>query len=432
MSGIKTFISRGSASLQLRTLARVVTLLVALAVLTTAGVLCQAQSNFTVIHNFTGAADGSQPVSTPTLDRAGNLYGTTHAGGTNGCINSGPGCGTVYRLTHGNGSWTFHPLYSFTGGSDGGNPVAGVTIGPDGTLFGVTGMVDVNLGTLFRLQPPRNACRTALCPWTDTILHYFGGGSDGANPTGNVVFDSQGNLYGTTTAGGTYQHGMVYKATRSGSTWNLNPLYSFGASGNDGSDPLSGLVLDGAGNIYGTTYAGGLYGYGTVFELSPSQEGWIETILYSFTGESDGIYPAAGLVFDPAGNLYGATSEGRPGEAATIFELSPQGGGWNFATIYTLPGFGPQSTLAIDSAGNLYGTVPYGGSSDWGNVFELSPAGGGWIYIDLYDFTGGNDGSNPLGGVVVTSSGGYLYGTTAGGGTNGDGVIYQINLGARR
>ncbi len=289
-------------------------------------------------------------------------------------------------------------------------------------------------GTLFNLKPPAHVvCATALCPWTEIILHSFAGDdTDGSYPFGSVVFDSQGNLYGTTYGGGTYDAGAVYKATRSGGTWNVSVIYSFGIY-NDGYEPISELVLDSAGNLYGTTYQGGAYGWGTVFELSPSEGGWTETVLHSFAGcESDGCYPIAGLAFDRAGNLYGATWGLQNDVPGTIFELLPQGGGWNFTTIYTLAGgLGPRHTLAIDTAGNLYGTSENGGTYGFGNTFELSLTnGGGWTYTDLHDFTGGNDGDCPVGGVAATGPGGYLYGTTAYGGAGRDGVIYQINLGA--
>jgi uncharacterized repeat protein (TIGR03803 family) len=280
---------------------------------------------------------------------------------------------------------------------------------------------------LFNVKPPAHACAATICPWTDITLHSFGFGSDGASPIGNVVFDSQGNLYGTTYSGGTYGSGTVYKATLSGGTWTVSVIYSFPAYPNDGADPFSAVVLDSAGNLYGTTEFGGSgdcsIGCGTVFELSPSQGGWTETILHSFADEGDGCYPGP-LVFGQAGNLYGVTTI-----CATVFELSPQqGGGWNFTTIYTLTG-GRAVSLAIDAAGNLYSANLYGGYG-YGNVFELSPSGGGWMYTDLYDFTGGNDGLYPEG-VAVTSPGGYLYGNTVEGGADGDGVDYQINLGAR-
>ena len=404
-----------------------------LGLLATAAVLGQAQSNFTVIHTFTGP-DGSGPYAGPTLDRAGNLYGTTSAGGA--------GSGLVYRLAHANSAWVLHPLYKLTSVNEGANPYAGVTIGPDNTLFGTAYTQGAGgFGTLFHLTPPPNAvCRAALCPWTDTVLHPFAGGaSDGSTPYGNVLFDSHGNLYGTTQYGGASNAGTVYKATRAGGTWNVSVIYTFKFDGVDGHYPMSGLVMDSAGNLYGTTQNGGPVNFGTVFKLSPSGEGWTETVLHSFGSSqgciNDGGYPVGGLVFDRAGNLYGATHGFGYTGCGTIFELSPQESGWNFTTLYTFPengasANGPKSALAIDSAGNLYGTTPTGGLYGHGNVCELSPTGGGWTYSDLYDFTGGNDGDAPVGGVAVTGPGGHLYGTTMNGGANSAGVIYQIDLGA--
>ena len=426
MSRIKIFVSRDWAPIRLGTLTRALPLLLVLGVLITAGALSQAQSNFTIIHTFTTPDGGAYPYSSLTLDRHGNLYGTTLRGGT-------AGYGNVYELAHVNGSWILHPLYSFTseGVYDG---CEGVTFGPDGTLFGATSVgVAGDFGTLFNLKPPAHiVCAGALCPWDWTTLHSFVGGSDGRYPFGTVVFDSQGNLYGTTAFGGTYNAGTVYKGVRSGGTWNVSVLYSFGADGNNSLTPWAGVVLDSAGNIYGTTLWGGAYRYGTVFKLSPSGGGWTETVLYSFMGSGDGCLPRAALVFDRAGDLYGTTSGDGCG-SGTAFELSPQVGGWNFTTLHAFPVNGPVSTLTIDAAGNLYGTNPGIGlhGYDYGNVFELSPSsGGGWTYIDLYDFTGGNDGKDPEGGVAVTGPGGYLYGATRYGGPNGDGLIYQINLGA--
>ena len=357
------------------------------------------------------------------MDRHGNLYGTTVYGGT-------AGYGNIYELAHVNGSWILYPLYSFTHqGDDGCYPRAGLTIGPDGTLFGATeGGGKSDAGTLFNLKPPAHVeCAAALCPRTETILHSFAEEHDGSNPEGNVVFDSQGNLYGTTYFGGRYYSGTVYKATRSGGTWNVSAIYKFGTG--HGEFPQAGVVPDSAGNLYGTTSEGGPYGNGTAFELSPSEGGWIENDLHYFGGD-DGCFVSAGLVFDRAGNLYGGTW-GRGSSCGTIFELSPQGGDWNFTTLYTFPGgAGPASTLAIDAAGNLYGGGGVG-TYGQGNVFELSPSAGGWTYTDLYDFTGGNDGSGPSSSVAVTGPGGYLYGTTLYGGSDGYGVIYQIDLGAR-
>ena len=421
MSRIKTFFSL-SLHIPFETLSGSLRVLIVLAMLTT---MSHAQSNFTVLHTFTGP-DGRWPDSALTLDRYGNLYGTASEGGIS-CAQLAA-CGTVYELRHVNGSWIFNLLHKFTA-SEGYGPW-GVTIGSNGTLYGATRALGSNDdGTLFNVTPPANFCRAISCPWNDTTLYSFQGGSDSSRPYGNVVFDSQGNLYGTSLEGGYEYGGTVYQATLSGGNWNETVLHTFQTSGGDGYAPYGAVVLDSAGNLYGTTASGGAYGYGTVYELSPSQGGWVETILHSFTGRNgEGCFPTAAVVFDQAGNLYGTTNS-----CGIVFELSPQsGGGWNFTTIYTFSdyGNGPRSGLAIDSAGNLYGTLPDGGIYAGGNVFELSPSnGGGWTYTDLYDFTGGNDGGSPAGGVFVTGPGGYLYGTTYYGGADDDGIIYEINLG---
>jgi uncharacterized repeat protein (TIGR03803 family) len=413
-------------------------LLLVLALLTTAGVLSQAQNNFTVLHSFTGP-DGARPASAPALDGYGNLYGTTVYGGGYG---GGFGYGVVYELANVHGSWIPHQLHYFMG-SDGAYPYPGVTIGPDGTLFGTTYSGGENdAGVLFNVKPPAHACAATICPWTDITLHSFSYlGSDGAAPLSNIVFDPEGNLYGTTQYGGLYGVGTVYKATLSGGTWNESVLYSFGGYEGDGAYPVGRVVLDSAGNIYGITTNGGSYGYGTVFELSPSEGGWTETLLYSFEW-GYGCGPSAGLVFDGMGNLYGGTAAGPVGQCATIFELSPQQGGWNFRTIYMfINGSGGTSepdSLAIDAAGNLYVTSIFSGLYGDGSVFELSPTSYGWVYTDLYDFTGGNDGLYPVG-VAVTGPSGYLYGTTEAGGNysgpcallGGCGVVIEVDASGR-
>jgi uncharacterized repeat protein (TIGR03803 family) len=417
MLGIRTSVSRRSAPIQLEAVTRSLALLVVLAALTTAGALSSAQT-FTVLHTFTGGADGAYPGTYLTLDSHGNLYGTAAFGGMSGgqCYQ---GCGTVYEQTQVNGSWSFNLLYSFTDRSDGVGPSYGVTLGPNGTLFGTAS------DTLFNLHPPAHTCGNLFCPWNETTL-----GSAGLGAVGSVVFDSQGNLYGTTQDGGAYFKGTVYKAARSGATWSVSVIYSFGAPG-DGEWPIAGVVVDSAGKLYGTTPSGGTYNQGTVFELSPSGGSWTETILHSFTGGSDGCNPwNAGLVFDRNGNLYGGAIGDNCGATGTIFELSPEGGGWNFPTIYTGPR--PPFTMAIDSAGNLYGISGNDGTcSGLGCVFELSPSASGWRYTNLYNFTDGNDGRYP-GGVTVTGPGEYLYGTAYEGGTYDVGTIYQISLEDRR
>ncbi len=237
----------------------------------------QAQT-FNVIHTFTGGQDGAYPEAGVTLDNAGNLYGTASGGGLHHD-------GTVYQLKHTGSAWTFNPLYNFNG-DDGASPQARVIFGPNGTLYGTTtygGTRDD--GTVFNLRPSPRACTAVLCPWTETVLYGFMPGVDGTVPYGDLVFDQAGNLYGTTEDGGLYAQGTVYELTPSGSTWTESVLYNFSGSygsGNDGANPASGVIFDNAGNLYGTTSGGGLFGFGTIFQLTPSGPGWKENILYNF------------------------------------------------------------------------------------------------------------------------------------------------------
>ena len=282
---------------------------------------------------------------------------------------------------------------------------------------------------MFKLAPALSACKTALCPWTETVLYRFTGGKDGANPPyGDLVFDQAGNAYGTTFNGGSYSVGNVYELTPSNGGWEQSVLYAFNNSGNDGIRPFSGVVFDKVGNLYGTTSAwGGGNRYGTVFQLTPSGSGWTESILYAFQGLNDGQAPEGGVIFDPSGNIYGTTSGGPGG--GTVFELTPSGGGWTFSLIHTFAaGIGPLSSLARDAAGNLYGTAFTSGAKGYGSVFKLTYSGGIWTYTTLHDFTGGTDGGNPIGNVIVDASG-NVYGTASSvsmGGPYGPGVVFEI------
>ncbi len=378
----------------------------------------------TVQHTFTGQGDGGEPVSGLTFDRAGNLYGTTSFGGA--------GYGTVFKLSRSGSAWILTTLYAFRGGSDGATPQAGVIFGPDGALYGTTTYGGAGLGTVFRLRPPASVCRSAQCPWSETVLYRFAGGNDGAHPGyGDLAFDSAGNIYGTTAAGGMgcgpYGGcGVVFKLTQSGGVWSESVLFAF-ENGN-GQTPYSGVIVDSAGNLYGTLVYGGTAGRGVVYELSQSGSGWTETTLYNFA-----VYPAAGnpyggLVFDQHGNLYGTTFTGGGGGGA-VYELQPSGGSWTYNTIYSLPGFqGPFDSPTLDASGNLYATST-GGGTGLGNVFELSPGVGGWTYTDLYDFQDASQGAYPEGAVVVDDSG-NVYGTTLDGGEEhcdgGCGVVWEI------
>jgi uncharacterized repeat protein (TIGR03803 family) len=369
---------------------------------------------FNVLHSFTGGADGGTPTAGLTMDKAGNLYGVTGL----------YAAGTVFKLTYKGSGWVFTPLYSFQGGNDGANPEARVTVGPDGNLYGTTaGGGGSGWGTVFKLQPSPTACKTALCPWTETVLYRFSGGSDGGYPLAELVFDHAGNLYGTATYGGDQNCydgcGVVYKLTPSGGGWTESVLYSF-TGGTDGSNPEAGLIFDPAGNLYGTASGGGSNGNGTVYQLTPSGSGWTEKTIYSFTGGSDGGTPQASPVLDPAGNLYGTST-------AAVYELSPSGGGWTFSVLYNLTG--PTGALFLDASGNLYGGDPKGGYYKGGSIFKLAPSNGSWTPTLLYQFTGYGDGDDPIG--VVRDAKGNLYGTTGGGGTyyggvHGNGVVWEI------
>ena len=381
----------------------------------------QAQT-YSVIHYFQGS-DGESPAAGVTIDQAGHLYGTTY-----GLF------GTVFGMRTVDSYWVFSPLLSMpSGGAKGLRPQARVIKGPDGNLYGTTyeGGGSCSCGVVFKLQPPPTAPLSALTPWTETILHEFGG-SDGSFPGyGDLVFDKAGNIYGTTEQGGAYGQGAVYELSPSNGGWTESVIYSFSGF-SDGGAPYSGVIFDSAGNLYGTTSGGGQYSKGTVFELTPSNDGWIETVLHSFQ-PSEGTFPVGGLIFDPSGNLIGTTeSGGLGGYDGSVFELSPSNGGWTFSVLHLFDfskgeGVDPLAGMTIGSDGNLYGTTLGGGYYDDGTIFRLVYSGGYWTYQTLYSFE--NDGNSPFGGVTFDSQG-NMYGTAIAGGqgacNGGCGVVWEI------
>lgn len=345
----------------------------------------------TVLHTFTSSPDGNYAVAGPAMDAAGNVYGTTLLGGTNGL-------GLVFKVAHKNSGWVFTPLYSFQGRNDGSYPYGGVAVGPDGNLYGTASEGGQNgKGTVYKLSPPASFnCRTLFCPWTETPIHQFTG----------------------------------FRLTPSANGWIDSVLYTFAGSP-DGASPFSTLTFDNSGNLYGTTVGGGT-GWGTVYQLTPSASGWTEKLLYTFQGANDGGVPYAGVVLDPEGNLYGDTNRIGAGGGGTIFELTPSNGNWTFSVLYSpvlFSVFGPAGTLARASNGTLYGTIFTGSGSGCsgygcGNAFQLSPSNGGWTYTSLWVFTGGADGSNPQGQLILDSAG-NIYGTTAGD-EGGYGSVYEL------
>lgn len=392
-----------------------------------------AQSQtFQLVHRFTNV-DGAYPLAGLTIDAQGRLYGTTSQGGAYGY-------GMVFRLTHAGSGWVENVLYSFRYGTDGGLPGSRVIFGPDGTLYGTAAYggdpncnPPTSCGVVFNLQPPTTACKTPLCPWRETVIHSFEGtlgGYDGELPMGDLAFDSAGNLYGTTEYGGQYDKGMVYKLTKVNGTWTESNLFSFT---NMVSYPSAGVTIDANGNLYGTvTYANGYYG--AIYQLTPSGSGSTMQVLHYFQ-LSDGAYPYAGLIFDAAGNLYGATIHYGVNHGGTAFELSPANGSWTFSVLYNFAGMdyyrtGPQANLVFDQSGNLYGTTAGDGSFLLGSVFKLTPGAGGWTYTSLYDFNDQYTAEYPVSNVVFDSAG-NLYGTTSQGGGHGYcnlgcGVVWEI------
>ncbi|MGC2111634.1 MAG: choice-of-anchor tandem repeat GloVer-containing protein [Candidatus Korobacteraceae bacterium] len=384
----------------------------------------------TVLHTFTGNGDGGVPFAGLTIDQAGNFYGTTSIGGA--------GYGTVFKLTHLGSSWILSTLYAFQGGNDGGYPYARVVFGRDGALYGTTSGYGNNAGygTVFRLTPPSHPCRSINCPWTETVLYPFAGGADGADPGyGDLAFDAAGNIYGTTMFGGgeggncsPYDNcGVVFKLSRSGESWTESVLYSFSQVGNAGDVPEAGVILDSAGNLYGTTLLGGTEGQGVVFQLTQSGSGWTLTVLHSFGAINDGAQPFGGLVIDQQGNLYGTTIFGTTTQnGGTIYELQPAGGSWSYSIVNLIPGsdftIGPEDVFTVDAAGNLYATN-YSSSRGAGSVFKLTHSGGSWTYTGLHDFTG-HDGAYPSGSVVLDAHG-NIYGTTSNF-EDGYGEIWEI------
>ncbi len=392
---------------------------------------------YNVIYNFTGGTDGAFPQAGVMVDQGGNLYGTASYGGYTGGQCTSRGCGTVYRLKHLNSAWVLNPLYAFLGqNNDGAIPYARVVFGPDGSLYGTTafgGPPDEDCegrgcGTVFNLKPPPTACKTSLCPWTEAVLFYFSNELNlGADPYyGDLIFDAAGNIYGSAseTVPG---WGGVFELSLLNGNWTESRFYEFPQNRDQGALPWAGTIFDSAGNLYGTAYTGGPHNSGVVYELMPSGSGWAQQILYAFEDGSDGADPVGGLIFDQSGNLYGTTRTGGTDGGGTVYQLSPSSNGWTLTTLYSFSGsLGSFAILTMDASGNLYGTTYGDGAYGYGNVFKLTNSNGSWSYTSLHDFTGGSDGGQPLGQVTFDASG-NLYGTASAGGANGDGVVWEIN-----
>ena len=326
----------------------------------------------TVLHSFAGAPDGQYAYGGVTLDSAGNLYGTTVSGGTGSC---GGGCGVVFQLTNSAGGWTESVIYNFQGGTDGAGAGGPVVFDSAGNLYGTTPDGGAHaLGTVYQLKPGQNG------QWTEKVIHSFTGGNDGGiGSLGPLLIDSAGSIYGVTEVGGANAAGTVYKVTpTSNGGWKGTTLYTFKGQPDAGS-PYGGLILDKSGNLYGTTYYGGANGVGAVYELHKVARSWQEKVLYSFQTGGDANSSTTTLALDAAGNLYGTASAGggQSCNCGGIFKLTRLGSSWSESVVHGFAGNPdgafPYYGLLSDAAGNLYGTTVQGGVSNQGAIFRFMP-----------------------------------------------------------
>jgi uncharacterized repeat protein (TIGR03803 family) len=400
------------------------------------------------LYNFGGAPDGASPEGDLLVDPSGTVYGMTSKGGVTGGACGASGCGVVFKVTA-SGQETV--LYSFTGGADGATPHAGLLFDKLGFLYGTTfaGGTGGN-GVVFKLD---NSGK-------ETVLYSFMGGADGSQPFGSLLLDGAGNLYGTTSAGGTSGNGVVFKLDTSGVE---TVLYNFAGAATDGAKPTGGLLQDGSGNFYGTTSTGGILhcgrggsGCGTVFKLDSAGT---ESVLYAFTGGDDGpdaASPRTNLVLDTAGNLYGTTLAGGPGPCYTVASMPPLPPGHiPCGTVFRVDASGketilhsftggkdgasPQADLFLDGEGNVFGTTYEGGSGGCaifnslegetivgcGTIFEVDATANESV-LNSFPLTPGG-GVLPMGGLVPDASGNF-YGTTSSGGTQNAGTVFRLSL----
>jgi hypothetical protein len=321
----------------------------------------------TVLYRFQGGTDGSYPNGGLTIDSAGNLYGIA-TGNSTICI-----CDVIFKLSpQSDGTWLQSVLYTTDYPTDY-EPIGALTLDSAGNLYGVTSATN-NCGTVFQLSPPASGSG----PWNENVLHQFLGKSDGCAPAGPLALDKFGNVYGTT--GGASVNGNVFKlkppATQ-GDPWGIVILHEF-TGGNDGYEPLSSVVFHNGMNLYGTTFWGGTNKSGTVFELSPpaaGQTGWVKTTIFNFGESTTGGGPYR-IVFDKAGNIYGATEYASSGSGGEIFKLSPPsapGGPWTETTLYTTTCDCAATGVVFDKGNSLYGLFPWAGTASEGAAFAITP-----------------------------------------------------------
>jgi uncharacterized repeat protein (TIGR03803 family) len=402
-----------------------------LAMLVTSILFCTAglaADKYTVVRAFNPSAGGVLPAGALVMDATGNLYGTNTQGGKhNG--------GTIFELMpNAQGGWTYNDLYDCSSTSDCTLPVGSLVIDNAGNLYGSS-----LFGHVFELTRASGA-------WTAIVLHNFG---IEIAPPSSLVLDASGNLYGINPTGGKNNLGYVFKLSPAQTAWALTDLHDFrgidgAATTGNTENQVGGLIFDDAGALYGATVAGGTStkcagGCGVVFQMTNHSGAWTETVLHSLDG-NDGANPIAPLMMDTARNLYGTASSGGAKGLGTVFQLSRVSGGWQASVLHSfsgvhLDGAYPDSGVVQDSSGNLYGTTESGGGdhtscqvqSDYGcgMVFELSPNGSQWKESILKAFSGRNDGAFPQG--VILDGNGNLYGAAQGGGSEFEGLIFELS-----
>jgi uncharacterized repeat protein (TIGR03803 family) len=400
--------------------------------------------SFAIVHSFTGPPDGSDPAWGVTMDAAGELYGATILGGDAGCsvIPYTVGCGVVFEVDTSGGETVLHTFTSAKARRDGVYPFVSPLTLANPSLTGIRfyGTTYVGGRAAHCYRGNSYGCGTIYelgGAGRETVLYDFAGNLDGKGPWGNLVRDPSGKLYGATYVGGANNFGTIFAFDANGAE---SVLHTF-SGGNDGGNPMSGVIRDDAGNLYGTTHCGGVApcpnGFGTVFKVDT---GGTFTTLYSFTGKTDGGNPEGGVIADTAGNLFGATAGGGDGACSgenvsgcgVVFELDSAG---NETVLHTFTGSpdgnSPTANVVMDNRGNLYGTTLFGGDSacsdgnglGCGMAFEVTGSGTEKV---LHVFTAGAaDGSRPFG-ALVRDEAGNLYGTTEAGGSAGNGTVFKL------
>ena len=416
---------------------------------------CSAANNpkLTTLYSFTDLGDSGFPEAGLWLASNGSLFGTTSSGET--------GWGSVFQMIPvKGGTWTEKTLYSFTGGADGANPIADLVLSKSNVLYGTTYSGGAHgYGTVFQVAQVVGGA------WAQKVLYSFAGGKDGENPAAGLAIASSGVLYGTTYNGGTAGLGTVFQLIPSKTGWTEQVLYNF-QGGSDGANPLADLFLSGNGALFGTTSQGGSVpstscteppcqpnvNWGTVFELTNTGGTWTESLLYTFSGGTDGGTPESALIPGPNGVFYGSAFWGGNvnscpvGDFAqgcgTVYQVTPPTGGgtaWTETVLHAFSGVipdgqHPYGNLALNSTGVLFGTTFAGGSNNdvcaeaytgCGTVFSIKETAGTWSKSNLSTFPGSPGGGNPNG--LVLATGGTVYGTTILGGTTGGyGTVFQM------